>query len=105
MRWVRTRVLPEPAPATISRGPASCTTASRWTGLRPSSMGASGYLPVLMEESPTDVGDSSIRRRKRAPFGARSARPPEGEAGGPHVPAGSTTGGGEAYFTITAVTI
>ena len=37
MRWVSTRVLPEPAPATISSGVPACTTASRWRGFRPSS--------------------------------------------------------------------
>ena len=36
MRWVSTRVLPEPAPATTSSGPFSCTTASSWSGFRPS---------------------------------------------------------------------
>ena len=36
MRWVSTRVLPEPAPATISSGPSVWMTASYWTGLRPS---------------------------------------------------------------------
>src|SRR5665213_568262 len=34
MRRVRTRVLPEPAPATMSSGPPSCTTAARCWGLR-----------------------------------------------------------------------
>ena len=34
MRWVSTRVLPEPAPATISSGPSACTTASSCSGLR-----------------------------------------------------------------------
>src|SRR6266545_6655990 len=38
MRWVRTRVLPDPAPATTSRGPSPWATASRCTGLSPSSM-------------------------------------------------------------------
>src|SRR2546421_11299904 len=33
MRWVRTRVLPDPAPATIRSGPPGWVTASRWTGL------------------------------------------------------------------------
>ena len=28
-RWVSTRVFPEPAPATTSRGPSVCSTASR----------------------------------------------------------------------------
>ena len=37
MRWVRTRVLPEPAPAWIARGRASDVTASRWDGSSPSS--------------------------------------------------------------------
>src|SRR4051812_27379623 len=37
MRWVSTRVLPEPAPARINSGPSPCTTASRWGGLRPAS--------------------------------------------------------------------
>ena len=36
MRCVRTRVLPEPAPATTSNGPPRCTTASSWSGFRPS---------------------------------------------------------------------
>ena len=31
--WVRTRVLPEPAPATTSSGPPRWTTASSWSGL------------------------------------------------------------------------
>src|SRR4051812_814681 len=35
MRWVRTLVLPEPAPATTSSGPSVWVTASRCTGLRP----------------------------------------------------------------------
>src|SRR5580704_10478107 len=36
IRWVSTRVLPEPAPATISSGPPAWTTAARCCGLRPS---------------------------------------------------------------------
>ena len=35
MRWVRTRVLPDPAPATTSTGPSVARTASRCAGLRP----------------------------------------------------------------------
>src|SRR5438309_1849298 len=35
MRWVSTRVLPEPAPATTSNGPPGWTTASAWSGLSP----------------------------------------------------------------------
>src|SRR5665213_3732430 len=36
IRWVSTRVLPDPAPAKISTGPSVCSTASRWTSLRSS---------------------------------------------------------------------
>ena len=46
MRCVRTRVLPEPAPATTSSGPPVWVTASNWAGFRPASnpseCGASG---------------------------------------------------------------
>ena len=37
MRRVRTRVLPDPAPASTHRGWASLVTAARWAGLRSSS--------------------------------------------------------------------
>ncbi len=37
MRWVSTRVLPEPAPASTSSGPGGALTASRWAGLSASS--------------------------------------------------------------------
>ena len=37
MRWVNTRVLPEPAPAITSKGPSVWVTASRWAGLSPES--------------------------------------------------------------------
>src|SRR5437588_2311949 len=40
MRWVSTRVLPDPAPATTSSGPSVQSTASRCFGLRVSSDGA-----------------------------------------------------------------
>ena len=41
MRKVKTRVLPEPAPASTSSGPSVVRTASRWAGLR-LSMSTSG---------------------------------------------------------------
>ena len=34
IRWVSTRVLPEPAPAITSSGPSVVSTASRWAGFR-----------------------------------------------------------------------
>ena len=47
MRWVSTRVLPDPAPATTSSGPSTWVTASSWTGLRPSvGSGRSGHEPA-----------------------------------------------------------
>src|SRR6476661_10405545 len=39
MRRVRTRVLPEPAPATTSSGAPACVTAARWGSLSPSRSG------------------------------------------------------------------
>ena len=49
MRWVSTRVLPEPAPAMTSSGPSSCTTASRWTGFSP----RAGRSPRRGQASPS----------------------------------------------------
>ncbi|CAM5726580.1 hypothetical protein SMICM304S_10105 [Streptomyces microflavus] len=40
MRWVSTRVLPEPAPATMSSGDPACTTAARCSVFSPSSSAA-----------------------------------------------------------------
>ncbi|CAM5231522.1 hypothetical protein SALBM217S_04803 [Streptomyces griseoloalbus] len=40
MRWVSTRVLPDPAPATMSRGAPECTTAARWLSFSPPSSAA-----------------------------------------------------------------
>src|SRR4051795_8567026 len=37
IRWVKTRVLPEPAPASTSSGPSGCVTASRCGGFNPAS--------------------------------------------------------------------
>ena len=64
MRWVSTRVLPEPAPATISSGPSVWVTASYWTGLRPS-------------------------RRSSSPISAPYRRPTTLPEGRPDRPAGS----------------
>ena len=40
MRLVSTRVLPEPAPATMSSGEPAWVTAARWAGFSPSSRAA-----------------------------------------------------------------
>ena len=47
MRWVSTRVLPEPAPATTSSGPPRWTTASSWSGFRPRSSAGSRSNSVI----------------------------------------------------------
>src|SRR5437764_11546171 len=52
MRWVRARVLPEPAPATIRTGPSVWSTASRWTGFSPSRRADS----VVSDATPVILG-------------------------------------------------
>ena len=46
IRWVSTRVLPEPAPASTSSGPSPWVTASRCAGFRPSSRWSAGSIPT-----------------------------------------------------------
>src|SRR5687768_4378044 len=65
MRWVSTLVLPEPAPATMSRGPPGWVTASRWTGLSPESRSAG-------------MGDPGYRRGVTAPAMAQAGTGPAG---------------------------
>src|ERR1700684_2953358 len=43
MRWVITRVLPEPAPARISKGPSTASTAARCCGFNLSSRCCNGW--------------------------------------------------------------
>ena len=83
MRWVSTLVLPDPAPATTSSGPPRWTTASSWSGLRPSvkasagaglASGASGMaLPILRRGCAPDreLADHSVADS----LGRRSASP------------------------------
>src|SRR4051794_14684871 len=59
MRWVSTRVLPEPAPATISRAGPRYSTASRCCGLSPSSSGEEASAGVLMRQSSLGEGSDS----------------------------------------------
>src|ERR1700733_674923 len=49
MRCVSPRVLPEPAPAMTRSGPSACTTASSWSGLRPSTAGGALMTPPSYE--------------------------------------------------------
>jgi len=46
MRWVMTRVFPEPAPASTSSGPPAWTTAARCAGLSESSKLSGGFTPL-----------------------------------------------------------
>src|SRR4051794_23889569 len=83
MRCVSTRVLPEPAPARISSGPAPCVTASRCSGFRPSrraSAAACGIVRLTIEPRPVGARYSAampltdeIRDRARW-VAARAAR-------------------------------
>ena len=59
MRWVRTRVLPEPAPAMTSRGPSPWTTASRWEGFSPSR--SSACAATRSPYRPNPLGLSAVR--------------------------------------------
>src|SRR3954447_15410281 len=97
MRWVRTRVLPEPAPAMTRRGPSSCTTASRCTGLRPSrrSGSAPGGITCTLP-APSD------RFGRATPWKTRRIEPASSdETPDPHDerPAGPTTGEVRALAT------
>ena len=99
MRWVRTRVLPDPAPATISSGEPVCTTASRWGGFMPSSSGSSAGSgrPVSRRTaapapaSPPPAA-AAARRRDRAEAAERTGGPDR--ATDPGSDSGSDAGGG-----------
>ena len=77
MRWVSTRVLPEPAPATISSGPSVWVTASRWTGFSPSRSGV--VRQGLMATQPTVPPLDSYGSGRDRPPGRRrgAARQPQ----------------------------
>ena len=82
MRWVSTRVLPEPAPATMSSGDPSCRTASRCCGLRPSSRAATRLLRAaslaarVSARSADGVALPSGALPGEPDAGTRIARPP-----------------------------
>ena len=44
MRWVSTRVLPEPAPARMSSGPSPWVTAARWGSFKPLQQGGDAVI-------------------------------------------------------------
>src|SRR5262245_21578958 len=78
IRCVSRRVLPEPAPATTRTGPSGAVTASRWTGLSPSSNPDSGRSVAVTLVIRTDrtgvrprVGWSGSRFRRDPQLGRR----------------------------------
>src|ERR1700730_9887171 len=58
IRWVTPRVFPEPAPATISRGPPAWVTAARCCGLSPSSRECVAVVVVVTVSS---VGGTTVK--------------------------------------------
>src|SRR6188474_1297597 len=59
IRWVRTRVLPDPAPAITSSGPSWCSTASRWSGFSPSRIGSD---PSALSNGPAGMAGRAYSR-------------------------------------------
>src|SRR5215204_5808915 len=66
MRWVSTRVLPDPAPATTSSGPPRCTTASSWSGFRPSKS-----VPTRSAGARPSAGGAELAGMARPSYGTR----------------------------------
>src|SRR6266508_5523374 len=66
-RWVRTRVLPDPAPATIRVGPSVVSTASRWASFSPASRsGEAASAPGSGDGSTGAVYEPAGHPRRRA---------------------------------------
>src|ERR1700744_90042 len=82
-RATRVRVLPVPAPASISRGPSSCVTAWRCCSFRPSRM--SPLSNMLLNIRPSRAASRTPRRprHREPPRGPRQRSPPRGS--GPRV--------------------
>src|SRR5918997_7052773 len=62
MRWVRTRVLPDPAPATTSSGPSPCVTASACSGFSPASSSWARRCSRSAVASALDIAGSRYRQ-------------------------------------------
>ena len=78
IRWVSARVLPLPAPATMSTGPSVCRTASRWISFSPSSNeGRRGHAQCEWLGRPSLV----LRSGDARDGGSVSAGAPEAESG------------------------
>ena len=74
IRCVRARVLPDPAPATISTGPSVCRTASACTGFRASTRGER-TATALIVGGPRTVSGRTVRRPSGLAPGAQGTRP------------------------------
>ena len=92
MRWVSTRVLPEPAPATMSSGEPECTTASRCCGFMPSSSASacsrrrSARRPAAASSGAASAPGGLRSGRRSVPGGVRTGAPQRGGAGGAREP-------------------
>src|SRR5215210_3835590 len=73
IRWVRARVLPEPAPATIRMGPSVWRTAWRWMSFRPSRRGEVTLTGRMLARGrdPTPERSSDLDVRQMADRGTR----------------------------------
>ncbi|MFC2285598.1 MAG: hypothetical protein ACFNLH_08955 [Corynebacterium matruchotii] len=75
MRWVRTRVLPDPAPAMMSRGAPAWVTAASWAGLRPR-MSSAGSETVTPQAGPVGRPEGAVpSARARAAAALACCRP------------------------------
>src|SRR4029450_4761943 len=71
MRWVKTRVLPEPAPAKMRSGPSVWRTASRWGGFRFSRKGfmVVGAILVIARDFGAGLGEyTRVGRTQGSPL-------------------------------------
>src|SRR5688572_9536982 len=60
MQWTRTRVLPEPAPASTSNGPSGCSTAARCSGFNAPRMATSYRAGVTTQKGRSPPGERPL---------------------------------------------
>src|SRR5262245_48593763 len=71
MRCASTRVLPDPAPATMSRGDSACSTAARCCGLSPASRSCGAAVLVAgSTEGPGELATEALIVATTVPGGA-----------------------------------
>src|SRR6266536_3129786 len=107
IRWVSTRVLPDPAPATIRVGPSVASTAWRWASFSPSSSsgeawGSCGRAEVSIAREYTGLGDIPGRALASALPGLPAGRRPAARVSGAlAVAGGALARGGEGPARLT----